>query len=113
MTQVAPEKSGSRTTPEAEDGRTAGTTDATTTEGRERPAAEKPAPKPEAPAPSAEPTPEAAEAVMGLDMVLVDGARGPLRRMVPPARTTLNFAWVEPLWITSCTGSCDSRSRKL
>jgi len=29
---------------------------------------------------------------MGLDMVLVDGARGPLRRLVPPARTTLNFA---------------------
>ncbi|TFV60461.1 alpha/beta fold hydrolase [Geodermatophilus sp. DF01-2] len=33
-------------------------------------------------------TPDAGEAVMGLDMVLVDGARGPLRRMVPPARTT-------------------------
>ncbi|MGY1732170.1 PHA/PHB synthase family protein [Geodermatophilus sp. SYSU D01045] len=33
------------------------------------------------------PSPEASEAVMGLDMVLVDGARGPLRRMVPPART--------------------------
>jgi polyhydroxyalkanoate synthase len=30
---------------------------------------------------------QAGEAVMGLDMVLVDGARGPLRRMVPPART--------------------------
>jgi polyhydroxyalkanoate synthase len=29
----------------------------------------------------------AGEAVMGLDMVLVDAARGPLRRMVPPART--------------------------
>ena len=27
----------------------------------------------------------AAEAVMGLDMVLVDAARGPLRRLVPPA----------------------------
>jgi len=92
MTQVAPEKTGSPTTPKAENARAAGTTDATTTEGRERPAAEKPAPKPEAPAPSAEPTPEAAEAVMGLDMVLVDGARGPLRRLVPPARTSLAFA---------------------
>ena len=30
---------------------------------------------------------QAGEAVMGLDMVLVDAARGPLRRMVPPART--------------------------
>ncbi len=29
----------------------------------------------------------AGDAVMGLDMVLVDAARGPLRRMVPPART--------------------------
>src|SRR4051812_49732031 len=35
---------------------------------------------------------EATEAVMGLDMVLVDGARGPLRRLVPPARTSLRFA---------------------
>jgi polyhydroxyalkanoate synthase len=26
----------------------------------------------------------AADAAMGLDMVLVDAARGPLRRMVPP-----------------------------
>ena len=34
----------------------------------------------------------AGEAVTGLDMVLVDGARGPLRRLVPPARTTLNLA---------------------
>ncbi|MGY1609623.1 MULTISPECIES: PHA/PHB synthase family protein [unclassified Geodermatophilus] len=30
---------------------------------------------------------QAGDAVMGLDMVLVDAARGPLRRMVPPART--------------------------
>ena len=30
---------------------------------------------------------QAGEAVMGLDMVLVDAARGPLRRMVPPVRT--------------------------
>jgi polyhydroxyalkanoate synthase len=37
-------------------------------------------------------TPEAAtEAMTGLDMVLVDGARGPLRRLVPPVRTTVRF----------------------
>jgi polyhydroxyalkanoate synthase len=37
-------------------------------------------------------TPEqAAEAVMGLDMLLVDAARGPLRRLVPPAGTALRF----------------------
>ncbi|TKJ16560.1 alpha/beta fold hydrolase [Blastococcus sp. CCUG 61487] len=35
--------------------------------------------------------PEAAEAAMGLDMVLVDAARGPLRRLMPPAGTTLRF----------------------
>ncbi|SOD94427.1 PHA/PHB synthase family protein [Blastococcus haudaquaticus] len=34
---------------------------------------------------------EAAEAVMGLDMVLVDAARGPLRRLVPPAGTAFRF----------------------
>ncbi|MGY1691100.1 PHA/PHB synthase family protein [Geodermatophilus sp. SYSU D01105] len=34
---------------------------------------------------------EPGEAAIGLDMVLVDGARGPLRRMIPPARTTLRF----------------------
>ena len=34
---------------------------------------------------------EAVEAAMGLDMLLVDAARGPLRRMVPPAGTTLRF----------------------
>ncbi|NEK59715.1 alpha/beta fold hydrolase [Geodermatophilus sabuli] len=28
---------------------------------------------------------------MGLDMLLVDGARGPLRRMIPPARTVLSL----------------------
>jgi class II poly(R)-hydroxyalkanoic acid synthase len=33
----------------------------------------------------------AAEAMTGLDMILVDGARGPLRRLVPPARTTARF----------------------
>jgi polyhydroxyalkanoate synthase subunit PhaC len=34
---------------------------------------------------------EPGEAALGLDMVLVDGVRGPLRRMIPPARTTLRF----------------------
>jgi polyhydroxyalkanoate synthase len=33
----------------------------------------------------------AADAAMGLDMILVDAARGPLRRMVPPAGTALRF----------------------
>jgi polyhydroxyalkanoate synthase len=41
---------------------------------------------------AADPPEEATEAVLGLDMVLVDGARGPLRRLVPPARTTARFA---------------------
>lgn len=40
------------------------------------------------PAPAPE---EAAEGALGLDMVLVDAARGPLRRLVPPASTTLRF----------------------
>jgi polyhydroxyalkanoate synthase len=31
---------------------------------------------------------DATEAVMGLDMLLVDAARGPIRRMIPPAGTT-------------------------
>src|SRR3712207_9300307 len=39
----------------------------------------------------ADPPEEAAEAVMGLDMVLVDAARGPLRRLVPPAGTALRL----------------------
>src|SRR3954451_5605148 len=43
-------------------------------------------------APSEGDAPEAAESVTSLDMVLVDGARGPLRRLLPPARTTLRFA---------------------
>src|SRR6476469_4307078 len=34
---------------------------------------------------------EPAEAVMGLDMLLVDAARGPVRRMIPPAGTALRF----------------------
>ena len=40
---------------------------------------------------SPEPPEDATEAVMGLDMLLVDAARGPLRRMIPPAGTTLRF----------------------
>jgi polyhydroxyalkanoate synthase len=39
----------------------------------------------------AEPPEDATEAVMGLDMVLVDAARGPLRRLVPPAGTAVRF----------------------
>ena len=39
----------------------------------------------------ADPPEEAADAALGLDMVLVDAARGPLRRLVPPASTTLRF----------------------
>ncbi|SFK36802.1 PHA/PHB synthase family protein [Geodermatophilus ruber] len=31
------------------------------------------------------------DAALGLDMLLVDAARGPLRRMIPPARTVLRF----------------------
>jgi polyhydroxyalkanoate synthase len=43
-------------------------------------------------APSDEPAPEgAAEVGLPLDMVLVDAARGPLRRLVPPAGTALRF----------------------
>src|SRR3954464_2852682 len=39
----------------------------------------------------AEPPEDASEAVMGLDLILVDAARGPLRRLVPPAGTALRF----------------------
>jgi polyhydroxyalkanoate synthase len=47
---------------------------------------------PTSPGPGPAETPDAAtEAVMGLDMVLVDAARGPLRRLVPPAGTALRF----------------------
>jgi polyhydroxyalkanoate synthase len=45
-----------------------------------------------APGPSPDASEDATEAVMGLDMLLVDAARGPLRRMIPPAGTTLRFA---------------------
>src|SRR3954464_13931986 len=40
----------------------------------------------------ADPPEEAAEAVMGLDLVLVDAARGPLRRLGPPAGPALGRA---------------------
>ncbi|HEY4603997.1 MAG TPA: poly(3-hydroxyalkanoate) polymerase, partial [Blastococcus sp.] len=46
-------------------------------------------PRPSRPA---DPPEEAAETVVGLDMVLVDAARGPLRRLVPPAGTALRLA---------------------
>jgi polyhydroxyalkanoate synthase len=92
MTQTAPRKRTGRSTAKRGSGRArGGTTDATTTEGREARTEEQTAPKQEKPA-GEEPSSEAAEAVTGLDMVLVDGARGPLRRLVPPARTTANFA---------------------
>jgi polyhydroxyalkanoate synthase subunit PhaC len=44
-----------------------------------------------APGRPADPPEEATEAVTGLDMVLVDAARGPLRRLVPPAGTALRL----------------------
>ena len=47
-------------------------------------------PKPAAGRP-ADPPEEATEAVMGLDMLLVDAAQGPLRRIVPPAGTILRL----------------------
>jgi polyhydroxyalkanoate synthase subunit PhaC len=50
-------------------------------ESDQKPAPDRPADPPE----------EAAEAAMGLDMVLVDAARGPLRRRLPPAGTALRF----------------------
>jgi polyhydroxyalkanoate synthase len=65
------------------------TTPAPAKETAEKSAAEadaKPRGKPPAPPPE-----EAAEAVTSLDMVLVDAARGPLRRLVPPVGTALRF----------------------
>jgi polyhydroxyalkanoate synthase len=47
--------------------------------------ARKPTPRP------ADPPEDAADAALGLDMVLVDAARGPLRRLVPPAGTAIRF----------------------
>ncbi|SFP02029.1 polyhydroxyalkanoate synthase [Geodermatophilus dictyosporus] len=53
-----------------------------------RPTPDQPNSRPSAVAGSTdEATEQAGDAVLGLDMVLVDAARGPLRRMVPPART--------------------------
>ena len=52
------------------------------------------APPPERPdtAPAAGAPEQAADAAMGLDMLLVDAAaRGPLRRLIPPAGTALRF----------------------
>ncbi|SNR64893.1 PHA/PHB synthase family protein [Blastococcus mobilis] len=61
----------------------AGKTDppAPKTDGGAKPATGRPADPPE----------EATEAALGLDMVLVDAARGPLRRVIPPAGTALRL----------------------
>jgi polyhydroxyalkanoate synthase subunit PhaC len=56
-----------------------------------QPATDSPAPKTDPPDRPADPPNEATEAVMGLDMLLVDAAQGPLRRLVPPAGTVLRF----------------------
>jgi polyhydroxyalkanoate synthase len=40
---------------------------------------------------AADPPEDAAEAVMGLDILLVDATRGPVRRLLPPAGTALRF----------------------
>ena len=60
-------------------------------EAADRTAAKRARSKPAATGRPADPPEEAAEAVMGLDMVLVDAARGPLRRLVPPAGTAWRF----------------------
>ncbi|SFF58459.1 PHA/PHB synthase family protein [Blastococcus tunisiensis] len=54
-------------------------------------APEKKSPPKAAPERPADPPEEAVEGATGLDMVLVDAARGPLRRLVPPAGTALRF----------------------
>src|SRR5215218_2029152 len=69
MAQPASKPSGSKPTARTTEDRTPKASDGRTVEGRD----------------------EAAEAVMGLDMVLIDAARGPLRRLVPPAGTALRF----------------------
>jgi len=56
-----------------------------------QPATDPPAPKTDSPDRPADPPNEATEAVMGLDMLLIDAAQGPLRRLVPPASTVLRF----------------------
>jgi polyhydroxyalkanoate synthase len=60
----------------------------TRTKSAARPAAHSPKPDRGRPA---DPPEDATEAVTALDMVLVDAARGPLRRLVPPAGTALRF----------------------
>jgi polyhydroxyalkanoate synthase subunit PhaC len=54
-------------------------------------------------------TQDAGEAVMGLDMLLVDGARGPLRRMIPPAKTVLRLGGA----LTRRPGAVAQRSKDL
>src|SRR4051794_4537012 len=61
-------------------------TDSRPTKASGRAAAQPPPSRP------ADPPEEAAETVVGLDMVLVDAARGPLRRLVPPTGTALRLA---------------------
>jgi polyhydroxyalkanoate synthase len=53
----------------------------------------------------------AAEGALGLDMVLVDAARGPLRRLVPPAGTALRFGAAlgrQPVTVARRTGELAS-----
>jgi polyhydroxyalkanoate synthase len=74
---------------------------ATDTTGTRKPRRPKAADRP------VEPPEDASEAVMGLDMVLVDAARGPLRRLVPPAGTALRFGSAlarRPATVTSRAG---------
>ncbi|MCW2635108.1 MAG: phaA [Blastococcus sp.] len=56
-----------------------------------------------------EPPEDASEAVMGLDMVLVDAAQGPLRRLIPPAGTALRFGSA----LASRPGTVASRAGEL
>jgi polyhydroxyalkanoate synthase len=59
--------------------------------GRPAPEARPSEKEPSTPQPPAQAPEEIADAAAGLDMLLVDAARGPLRRLVPPAGTTLRF----------------------
>jgi polyhydroxyalkanoate synthase len=72
----------------------------------------KAAPPPADPSPAeaaAAPPEEVAEAAFGLDLVLVDAARGPLRRLVPPAGTALRFGSA----LARQPGTVASRAREL
>jgi polyhydroxyalkanoate synthase subunit PhaC len=63
--------------------------------GNDRTATEQPATAETRPRPAAPPSEvaeEAADAAIGLDMVLVDAGRGPLRRLIPPAGTAMRLA---------------------